>query len=431
MTLTISSVIVATGYHIFRNTMEDYYISLGRNLVRTAIDVIDADALDAYLETGATDEAYDRTMQILRAIRRENSVLNLYVYKPAEEGSYFIYDASETEDVLDLGYLDPWDENYPEYKRDVLNGRVDPIISRTGFGWLLSVNEPILGPDGSVKGFVGADFSMDRVTSERMSYLLNTVSITLLITVVFALIYLYMIRRSIIIPINVMARAANGFLVGESQNTDKPRESSILCMDIATGDELQSLADAMKSMERKINGYLTNLNIVTIKSETDALTGLWNRETFKQRVTSHLRDAADSAQMDAFMMIDVDYFKSVNDTYGHAAGDEVLVKCSSALRNVLRDSDIIARQGGDEFVVFCKSIGNASTAENKARQIKEAWREVVPSGGDRGIAASIGISLYPRDGGTFQELFERADEALYATKESGRDHFEFYSEQKT
>jgi diguanylate cyclase (GGDEF)-like protein len=125
-------------------------------------------------------------------------------------------------------------------------------------------------------------------------------------------------------------------------------------------------------------------------------------------------------------MIDIDYFKSVNDTYGHTVGDEVLVACAAALRRVLRGSDIVARQGGDEFVAFCKSIGNARVAEDKARQISEEWRKIIPRGGDKPITGSIGIAISPRDGITFRELYEKSDKALYRAKKGGRDSFEVF-----
>jgi diguanylate cyclase (GGDEF)-like protein len=123
------------------------------------------------------------------------------------------------------------------------------------------------------------------------------------------------------------------------------------------------------------------------------------------------------------MMIDVDFFKAVNDNYGHAAGDMVLSECAYALRRVVRESDIVGRLGGDEFAVFYKSIGSVAMAEQKARQIRDEWLKIIPPGGEKGITASIGISFTPQDGQAYQELFSKADEALYRAKEAGRDCF--------
>jgi diguanylate cyclase (GGDEF)-like protein len=162
------------------------------------------------------------------------------------------------------------------------------------------------------------------------------------------------------------------------------------------------------------------LQDVMVQAETDGLTGLWNRNTFQHLVESYLGGEENSG---ALMMIDVDYFKSVNDTYGHLAGDNLLKACAGAMRRILRDSDIIGRQGGDEFVVFCRGIKSAAIAKKKAAQISEAWKSVVPDGGTKHVTASIGIALSPRHGTTFQELYSNADAALYRAKERGRDGY--------
>ncbi|MDR0577100.1 MAG: diguanylate cyclase [Candidatus Accumulibacter sp.] len=162
------------------------------------------------------------------------------------------------------------------------------------------------------------------------------------------------------------------------------------------------------------------LENATLRAESDPLTGLWNRTTFRQKVERYLSESSGDERIGAFLMLDVDYFKSINDRYGHAAGDDVLLACAAAMRGALRDSDIIGRHGGDEFAVFCKGA-NADSAKNKARQIGEAWKNIALKGGERPVTSSIGIALAPRDGKNFQELFNNADMALYKAKERGRN----------
>jgi diguanylate cyclase (GGDEF)-like protein len=161
------------------------------------------------------------------------------------------------------------------------------------------------------------------------------------------------------------------------------------------------------------------LQDVTIQAETDALTGLWNRSGFRRMVEDYLNGS--EKQAGTFMMIDVDYFKSVNDIYGHTAGDELLKACADAMRNVLRDTDILGRQGGDEFVVFCPGIKSAETAKQKAAQLAGVWKHIIPNGSDKHITASIGIALTSPNGLQFQELYDNADTALYQAKERGRN----------
>jgi diguanylate cyclase (GGDEF)-like protein len=427
MILAISGVMMIVGYSRFKSSIELYYIETGESLANIAVQFIDGDAVDGYLDTRVTDEAYDATLRSLRAIKTDSRVLYLYVYQPREDGSYFIFDTDEGEGHYDLGYADRYDPNYPEYKEQVLSGAdVDPVIGQTDYGWIITVSEPFYSSDGSVKGYVGIDFSMERVVSERMAYLAYLAVIILIVTVVFVIFYIYIIRRTIVRPINIMATAADSLIVGKLDGADI-NKSAISSMDINTRDELQSLSESLKSMERKINEYLINLNVVTIKSETDALTKLLNREAFEQQVSSYLSIQPDVPYTDALMMVDVDNFKSVNDIYGHATGDTVLRECADVIRGLIRDSDLAGRQGGDEFIIFCKSVGSASVAESKANQIRETLRNALTLGDERHVTISIGIAFAPGDGTTFPALFAKADAALYKAKADGRDRCVIYS----
>lgn len=427
MALLLSAVAIITGYAIYNQDLERQTIKLGQGMARSVANILRGDKISVYLETLSKDAVYEGTLNMLKTLREDNGLKYLYVETPTEEGMYFIFDASEgtdDEEAYELGYLDPWDENYPEFKRQILNGGpVDPIVSNTWHGWLLSVYEPIKGSDGKTKAYVGADFGMEEIIKQRAAYLLRLVIVTLLTTAVLTASFLYVIRKTVVLPISILTKAAGEFFV--SGYDSQTETSSISSMTVDTRDELHLLSEAMKSMERNINEHIKSLNLITAKAETDALTNLWNRDTFRNRVELHLRDKVSTGdeQMDAFLMIDIDYFKSVNDTYGHTAGDEVLAACAAALRRALRGSDIVARQGGDEFVAFCKSIGDAHTAESKARQIREEWLRIIPNGGDKPVTGSIGIALSPRDGVTFDELYAKSDKALYRAKEDGRDRF--------
>ena len=432
MAATLSTVTVMAGYHIYKVSMERQYVEYGRSLASIVAGLIDPDSIDRYLETLEKDEAYERTLRRIRMMKKESGAVYMSVIKPDPEagGRYYVFDSDESENHFDLGYFEPWHEEHENIKRGMYKGEtVAPVTRKEEWGWILTIYEPIYGVSDDVKGYVDVNYSMENVAIERRSYLMRLMMITVWITVFFAALYIYVIRRSVVLPLSTITKAADEYLVRSSGPADGVASSSISAMVIRTNDELQRLADAMKSMERKINEYISNLSIVTVKAESDALTGLWNRDTFRQRVELYLRDDLSPGRMDAFLMIDVDYFKEVNDTFGHITGDVVLVECAQAMKYVMRDSDIIARQGGDEFVVFCKSIGKAVIAENKARQVREVLRKICPMGSGKHITASIGISLAPRDGTTYEELLKTADSALYKAKKLGRDCHVVYSEE--
>jgi signal transduction histidine kinase/CheY-like chemotaxis protein len=280
-TLSLSAVTVTTGYWIYRNSRENGYIRLGQSLTRTVRNIIDGDSLDRYLAGGVTDAAYETTLWLLRNIHKENSIKYLYVVRlSGEEGWRFVYDADE-ENPEALGYLDPFNENYPEFKTQTLSGTVDPIISETQWGWLLSIYEPIHNSKDELVGYVGADFSMNEIVAERRAYLLQLILITVLISAAFAVLAILVVRRTIILPINTMSKAAGGYLSPENGTT----LSSIGALDIQTNDELESLAEAMKSMDRKINTTINELK----KAEEAAQAASRAKTTFLGQMSHELR----------------------------------------------------------------------------------------------------------------------------------------------
>lgn len=159
----------------------------------------------------------------------------------------------------------------------------------------------------------------------------------------------------------------------------------------------------------------------------DQLTHLPNRTLFHDRLTQALAHASRSQEIFTLLYFDLDRFKEVNDSFGHATGDLLLVEISQRLTKRTRQSDTLARLGGDEFAVLSNVAGEAG-AQEIARGIIEAIRE--PFGlGDReiSIAASVGIVLFPADGTTAEELMKHADLAMYEAKRKGEGECAFFS----
>nr|WP_315485448.1 EAL domain-containing protein [uncultured Undibacterium sp.] len=159
----------------------------------------------------------------------------------------------------------------------------------------------------------------------------------------------------------------------------------------------------------------------------DSLTGLNNRNWF----LTYLPNAIERAKLEqcrlALLFIDLDGFKNVNDTQGHAAGDQLLKSVASKLQSVLRPTDNVVRLGGDEFVVLLEPVVGENKPAKVAERITEAFRQPLWLGGQKHlIGASIGISLYPDDGIDTETLLKNADIAMYSVKASGKGHFNFY-----
>lgn len=162
----------------------------------------------------------------------------------------------------------------------------------------------------------------------------------------------------------------------------------------------------------------------------DELSGLPNRLLFRQLLEQGLRDASRDKKPLAVMFIDLDRFKLINDTLGHDIGDEVLRQVTARLRKSLRESDIIARFGGDEFAAMMRDIEDADAARAAAKRALSAVDQPYALDGEEyHISASIGISMYPGDSADATALLRNAELAMYRAKDQGKNNFQFHSPQ--
>lgn len=161
----------------------------------------------------------------------------------------------------------------------------------------------------------------------------------------------------------------------------------------------------------------------------DGLTGLPNRGLLGDRVTRAIANANRHKNQLALMFVDLDGFKAVNDTLGHEAGDEVLISVTALLLEDTRDSDTVARIGGDEFVIMLTDITDKSGIEQVAKKVVERLvRPIDFKGQVAQIGASIGIAVYPGDADDQEALLRCADQAMYEVKSAGKNNFMFYSD---
>jgi len=189
------------------------------------------------------------------------------------------------------------------------------------------------------------------------------------------------------------------------------------------------------SEEISINGeahVLSTINDITEESRltqrlaelaaTDSLTGLANRRYFYERFEFARLNAVRHGARMAVLSMDLDRFKSVNDSLGHSAGDAVLVEAARRLTACLRQVDMVARFGGDEFVILLTEVHGGEDAALVAEKIVTAFRRPFDvQGRQAAITVSLGIAVYPDHGESLEDLLKRSDEALYAAKRAGRD----------
>jgi diguanylate cyclase (GGDEF)-like protein len=163
------------------------------------------------------------------------------------------------------------------------------------------------------------------------------------------------------------------------------------------------------------------------RAERDALTNAYNRHALLERLTEVLTQAARTTSKVALMYLDIDHFKTVNDTHGHALGDQLLVEVARRLEQCVRSDDLVVRTGGDEFIVIIARAEDRDAVASVAQRFMAAISEPLVLGSvAMRVQVSIGISTFPEDGASSEALMQHADIALYQAKASGRNHYRFF-----
>jgi diguanylate cyclase (GGDEF)-like protein/PAS domain S-box-containing protein len=176
------------------------------------------------------------------------------------------------------------------------------------------------------------------------------------------------------------------------------------------------------------------VEMINHQATHDHLTGLANRSLLMERLDQAIAMAARHDRRMALMFVDLDDFKAVNDSIGHAAGDELLRDIASEIRTCVRTTDAVGRLGGDEFVIVLTEVEKMGDAARVAEELRQRCAAAGSRDGvDPGVTVSIGISVYPEDGRVGDQLLQCADTAMYRAKTLGRNNFQFFhttSEQK-
>lgn len=217
-----------------------------------------------------------------------------------------------------------------------------------------------------------------------------------------------------VMPIKATGSKVPGILAVFGPRSQRPQECDLQTMDMTT--KLAGICLEHHQARRELRHLVRH----------DPLTGLPNRILFNDRFQQALLLARRRAEVVAVMLLDVDKFKSINDTFGHDAGDQLLQEFARRLRSRLRDADTMARLGGDEFAVVLPGLRQADEAALAADRMIGSLRDPIEVSGTSVMATvSIGIALFPVSGMDETSLLKKADEALYRVKERGRNGFAF------
>ena len=192
--------------------------------------------------------------------------------------------------------------------------------------------------------------------------------------------------------------------------------------DLVFDVRLSALADgesdgnALVAVARDVTADRSRVNNLEIQATLDPLTGAFNRGQLEVLLDQAIRSARRRKVTGCFIFIDIDDFKSINDSYGHDEGDRVLKQIVAVLHKNLRDSDVVGRFGGDEFVAILTD-SDPDLGPIKAQQIASALNEITASEGGAGINVSIGLTVFPIENDRVEDIVKRADVAMYQAKE--------------
>ena len=219
-----------------------------------------------------------------------------------------------------------------------------------------------------------------------------------------------LIQRWVVAPLSDLEKGAQEFTVGNLEHR----------IPIQSNDEISSVAHTLNDMAFALRRDRDNLRNLSIR---DQLTGLFNRKEFQRLLDLEIARSQRHGRVLALLMVDVDYFKNVNDRYGHPVGDVVLRSVADRIYNALRPNDVVARYGGEEFIVMLPETNGAGAitiAERLCEQVRATAMDIA-QGIRPEVTVSVGIAVYPLDTDTGDSLIAAADRALYAAKDAGRD----------
>jgi len=279
---------------------------------------------------------------------------------------------------------------------------------------LIRLEFPIVHNDVELGRFLVGMSKQSLHAESRHQLAFQSIALTALVMFLCATIYLAF-RVNVLFPIQALISASRN--VGRGQYTR---------VDVKSEDELGQLARAFNAMAEEVRREQAKLHR---QANFDTLTGLPNRLMAMDRINQAINRARRTSQRFALFFIDLDNFKSVNDSLGHAVGDELLVATGMRVQAILRDADTVARLGGDEFLVLVPDVVNELQAEEIAERLVRTISHPQTLSGRKVVArCSIGIVVFPDNGDTAAALMANADNAMYQAKASGHGSAIFFTE---
>ena len=430
----VSFSISLISYLLFKDAAIDDRIKTVDGIVTVVLNEINPFHVDDYIKFGRISEEYKKIEEEFYAIKNSNTYIKyLYVYKIEADGCHVVFDLDTANLEGDkAGEIVEFDESVLPYKEDLIAGRpIPPIISDDEYGYLLTLYKPLYDVNGQCVCYAAVDYSMDILNEYIRTFVIKLLALFLGCFVFISAVGLAFIENHIILPINTLAYYSWNFSF-DSEAARKKNIERIKNLKIKTSDEIENLYSALLRTTENVLKYLETLQRARIQiadmmlkvfemdaiAHKDSLTGIKNKTAYVEMI-ARLDEKISKGTAEFFIaMVDVNFLKRVNDTYGHERGNEYLINACRLICSVFGEEHVY-RIGGDEFVVviegekvsLCKYFIKQFAVEmerKSSNQSLEAWEK---------ISAAIGTATYQKGEDKFaDEVFRRADREMYANK---------------
>ena len=348
----------------------------------------------------------------------------IMLYRKSDMHAIYIVDAA-LEDACAPGVVDSFEDGvWPEKEDSPIPATV---TNEEVYGWLVTGCYPIMH-DGKPVAHLCVDISMNDVKAKERSYIINTAVTILVLTVLLLALALFYFRRTVISPVSMLSYTAKNYC---SENNDVVHHS-FEKLQIDTHDEIGELLASMKQMEMDMNSSITTLiNTQNALRETeekahtmqelavkDALTGIRNKTAYDHEAQKLEKDLEDGFNEFGLAMIDLNFLKRTNDTYGHEKGNISIRRLSNLVCEIFEHSPVF-RIGGDEFIVVLKNRDYRNVeklVEDFNNRLEEGWNDDTLNPWEQ-ISAAIGYHKFDKTvDKTVDDVFKKADQAMYERK---------------
>ena len=460
----LSAMVVAlVSYYINVKRIDSYFKGLCLDMAKNFASQVDPDYL-LDLKEAVESEEYQELREIAEETKNEKIIEEylrknglLYGYRQVREQLtryqrnmedveyiYIVVWGAEY-DMYDMYLVD--DDRFPIYETGYYEKRerafygtdaskvVKPTINHGDWGWNCSAFVPVYTDYGTLVCQVGCDVSMNDIMKERVKNFIIIIVAALFIMAISLVGVILLIRQSVIKPLNLISSEMKKFKPSESHDYE---EAGVLNLDLKNNDEIGDIHDEIRSMQIKILDYVRDITTIQKEKEkvesdvlekakeisqismeaySDALTNVGSTVAYIKKTKEMEQDFGKQDTEFAVVMIDVNFLKSINDQYGHSAGDEYLKGCCRILCQTYKHSPVF-RTGGDEFVAILMGA-DYQERDEKLSEIRETFDSCYNQEKAEPwmkYSASVGMAEYREGDATVDVVLKRADKAMYEEK---------------